>query len=165
VTRVGTYWTQFITERGAGLPGLPESMILIIGYGNPLRGDDAVGWQAAQRLRECPRDGTRVLAVHQLTPELMEPISQASRVIFVDAAAIGEPGWVHRRELSPESGAAAFTHHATPEALLAGAKTLYGRAPEATLISISGLSFEISQQLSAPVQQALDDVVRAIAGL
>ena len=26
--------------------------VLIIGYGNPLRGDDGFGWHAAERLRE-----------------------------------------------------------------------------------------------------------------
>ena len=41
--------------------------VLVLGYGNPLRGDDAVGWYAAQRLAEVvdPQRVT-VLAVHSL---------------------------------------------------------------------------------------------------
>jgi len=125
------------------------SSLLIIGYGNPLRGDDAVGFEAAERLGG--------LALHQLTPELMEPISRAGRVVFIDAKAGGEPGAIEERLLTPASATgAAFTHHATPEALLAGALTLYGRCPPATLITITGDDFEIGRPLSAPVRQALE---------
>lgn len=128
------------------------SNILIIGYGSPLRGDDAVGFQAAERLGG--------LAVQQLTPELMEPISRASRVIFIDAKAGGEPGAIEERTLEPCSTGAAFTHHATPEALLAGARALYGRCPPATLITIAGSEFEIGRPLSAPVREALETLLR-----
>jgi hydrogenase maturation protease len=119
--------------------------LLIIGYGNPLRGDDAVGYQVAESLG--------AIAVHQLTPELMEPISRASRVVFIDAAATGIPGTVEERAVLPQP-ATAFTHHATPEALLAGARALYGSCPPATLITIAGADFELGHPLSAPVQQA-----------
>ena len=45
--------------------------VLIIGYGNPLRADDGVGWQAARRLAELRQDEfVETLALHQLTPEL-----------------------------------------------------------------------------------------------
>jgi hydrogenase maturation protease len=121
---------------------------LIIGYGSPLRGDDAVGYKAASRLGG--------LALHQLTPELMEPISQASSVIFIDAKADGEPGAIEVRTLKPDSAGAPFTHHATPEALLAGAQVLYGRCPPATLITVTGGDFGIGRPLSAPVRDALD---------
>jgi hydrogenase maturation protease len=129
---------------------MPE--ILIIGYGNPLRGDDAVGYVAAERL-----DG---LARHQLTPELMEPISQAAKVIFIDAKAGGEPGTIEVRALEPAPAAAPFTHFATPEALLAGARKLYGRCPPATLITIAGEDFELGHPLSAPVRKALKKLLR-----
>jgi hydrogenase maturation protease len=60
---------------------------LIIGYGCPLRGDDAFGWHAAHRLLKLAgNDSVQVLATHQLTPELAEPISHADLVIFIDAS-------------------------------------------------------------------------------
>ena len=66
-------------------------MMLIIGYGNPLRGDDGVGWRVAEAAGTAlPEGAATVLAVHQLTPELSAPISRAGRVVFVDAAAEGE---------------------------------------------------------------------------
>jgi hydrogenase maturation protease len=134
---------------------------LIIGYGNPLRGDDAVGFLAAERIRELVRDPeVEVLAVHQLTPELMEPISQADRVIFIDAAANGEPGVITETRIEGEV-ASSFTHIATPQALLAGAQRLYGRSPSATLITITGRDFDIGDWLSEPVRLALETLVQS----
>jgi hydrogenase maturation protease len=126
---------------------------LIIGYGNPLRGDDAFGCRAAERIPGA-------IAVHQLTPELMDPISRADRVIFLDASAEGVPGEIRRRPVQPSADSRAFTHQATPESLLAGAQALYGRAPEALLITVTGASFDLSDTLSPEVEKALEEVLR-----
>ncbi len=125
-----------------------NSELLIIGYGNRLRGDDGVGYEAAQRL-----DG---IALPQLTPELMEPISQVERVIFIDARAGGKPGSIDETPLAPSPDPRPFTHSATPETLLAGARALYGRCPSATLITISGSDFEVGHPMSRPVKEALE---------
>ncbi|MBZ5618283.1 MAG: hydrogenase maturation protease [Acidobacteriia bacterium] len=134
--------------------------LLIIGYGNPLLGDDAAGYQAAERLRlTLTGPDVEILAVHQLTPELADPISRAARVIFIDAAATGDPGAIQQRPIDSSQDPGGFTHHATPSALLALAKALYGADPRAVLITVAGLDFGIGMELSAPVQQALDRLV------
>jgi hydrogenase maturation protease len=122
--------------------------MLIIGFGNPLRGDDAFGLRAAERIGGA-------IAVHQLTPELMDPIARADRVLFLDATAEGAPGEIRHRPLEPRAEGA-FTHHVTPEALLAGALALYGHAPEAEIITVSGANFALSDRLSPAVEAALD---------
>jgi hydrogenase maturation protease len=133
---------------------------LIIGYGNPLRGDDGFGWHAALRLRDLIQDpGVEILAVHQLTPELMDPVSRARRVIFIDAAVGEEPGKLTVAELGTTGGPApVFTHFATPSGLLEGARWLYGAKPEALLITVVGLDFEIGEGLSEPVRAALESL-------
>ena len=131
--------------------------MLIIGYGNPLRGDDAFGYRAAERIPGA-------IAVHQLTPELMDPIARAARVLFLDAAAEGVPGEIRRRPVHPTAeSAAGLTHHTTPESLLAGAKSLYGRAPEAELLTVTGANFALNETLSREVQQSLEEVLRVIS--
>ena len=134
---------------------------LIIGYGNPLRGDDGFGWHAALRLRNLIHDaGIEILAVHQLTPELMDPISRAHRVIFIDAAVGEDAGKLTVTPLETTGGPApVFTHFATPAALLEGARSLYGAKPEALLITVVGLDFEIGEALSEPVRLALESLV------
>ena len=133
---------------------------LIIGYGNPLRGDDGFGWHAALRLLEIIHDaGIEILPVHQLTPELMDPISRARRVIFIDAAVGEDAGKMTVTALETTGGpAGVFTHFATPAALLEGARSLYGAKPEALLITVVGLDFEIGAELSEPVQLALESL-------
>jgi hydrogenase maturation protease len=79
--------------------------VLIIGFGNPLRGDDGFGWHAAQRL--CERLGSpdvQVIACHQLTPELAEDIGAAERVLFIDAARDLPSGEIRCAPVLPTAG-------------------------------------------------------------
>lgn len=141
------------------------SRLLIIGYGNPFRGDDAAGCITAERLLEQTADpDVEILAVHQLTPELMEPVSRAGRVIFVDAALGDTPGEIVETEISPRQDSRPFSHYASPEALVAGAQALYHAAPRATLITMTAATFELGAPLSAAVTQAVETVIRWIRG-
>jgi hydrogenase maturation protease len=140
---------------------------VIIGYGNPLRGDDSLGWKAAERLGDLLRPSeAEVLAVHQLTPELMETLSRVDRAIFIDASAEGKPGEVAERSLKPRPDADSFTHNCSPAGLLAGARDLYRHAPEAILLTVAGEDFSFSSELSPTVASRFDEVIsRALAAL
>lgn len=136
--------------------------VLIIGYGNPLRGDDGLGWRAAEQLREAAQLDTEVLTVHQLTPELAEDVSRAELVVFIDAGEGGAPGsWKHE-EIAPDAGGQPFTHHVTPGSLVSAAGTLYGRAPRAVLYSMAGESFEFGEGLSLSVAAALPKMLEEV---
>lgn len=138
---------------------------LIVGYGNPLREDDGAGQMTVRRLQ--PRLGKAATAVtcHQLLPELAEPISQQDLVVFVDVSVHGTPGTVAVREVVAESYDASFTHHLTPEGLLVYAHVLYGRSPQAYLVTISGAAFGFEEKVSAAVETAVDDAVSQILQL
>lgn len=139
---------------------------LIIGYGNPLRGDDGLGWHAARLLAgtASARDA-EVLTCHQLTPELAQQISEAQTVVFVDAASEGPPGRLGWRRVEPQAGPASFTHHLNPESLLVMAKELYGRCPQAFVVSVVGESFACSEELSPTVHGALPALVELVDNL
>ena len=64
-----------------------------------------------------------ILALHQLSPELMEDVSRAARVVFIDASAETAPGELRCASVVPAETASpeAFTHHLTPQALMAAA--------------------------------------------
>lgn len=145
------------------------SDVLIIGYGNPLRGDDGVGWHAAQRIDEHrsaghPRlDGWRTMTVHQLLPEHAQTISEAGRVIFIDASVDDAPGVWQRRPLTASSPGDAIDSHALgAQEILALADRLYGRCPPADLYTIGGADFSLGERLSPQVQRAMEAVVAAI---
>jgi hydrogenase maturation protease len=136
---------------------------LIIGFGNQLRGDDGAGFLVAELLMDkLQGPEIEILTRHQLTPELMEPISRAAHVVFIDASVSGRAGKVHKIPLRPAPACARFTHHVTPESLLAGAQSLYGHTPEATLYRIPGRFFEAGQELSPSVRRAVNELVATL---
>ena len=141
--------------------------VLVIGYGNPLRGDDGIGWHAAERLATDPRlDGARVLTSHQLTPELAEDISRASLVVLVDASADGDPGSVRVRTVEPRPAArTTWSHHLDPQTLAGLAEALYGLVPPIVLVSVAAGSFAEGAGLSGALERALPEVVEVVAGV
>ena len=104
--------------------------VLIIGYGNPLRSDDGLGWQIANELSRSNRCAEiEVLPCPQLTPELAQAVSAAELVLFIDCVRDGQPGNFHCDELAPQPGSPSLTHHLTPGALLGLSSELYGACP------------------------------------
>jgi hydrogenase maturation protease len=139
---------------------------LVLGYGNPLRGDDGVGWQAAILVAKELEGQVDVLARHQLTPELAEALSQVERVVFIDAACEGTPGEVCCRQLESTGGdGQSFTHHVAPADLLATAQTLYGHAPVGYLVTVNGASFGYTEALSPLVSAALPEVLAQVKAI
>jgi hydrogenase maturation protease len=128
-------------------------MALIIGYGSPLRSDDALGGLLA--------DALGGLSFGQLTPELAEPISRADFVVFIDACYGADAGTIHCEKVEPNSSTS-MTHHSSPSALLSSAKTLYGFAPPALLISITGASFDYGDTLSPQLQALLPHIIQRV---
>lgn len=120
--------------------------VLVIGYGNPLRGDDGIGPAVAEAVEGLKPPGVRVRVVHQLTPELAAEIAESRLVVFADAAAGGEP--VTAVRLESDAAGDVMTHAADPRGLLALTRAVYGRAPEAWLVTAAGADFGFRDGLS-----------------
>ena len=129
---------------------------LILGYGNPLRSDDGVGWKAAVTLaRELSSPELLVVANQQLTPEMAETISRCSRVLFLDAAHTGSPGEIREEAVGrdPNADLRDVSHQLLPPALLELAYRYYAAEPDATLLTLTGENFEFGEHFSAVVEQ------------
>jgi hydrogenase maturation protease len=126
-----------------------STSLLILGYGNPLRGDDAMGLVAAERLGG--------IAVHQLMPELADRIAEAHSVIFLDADATVAPGEISVKAVEPADGT--LDHHATPGGLLRLVRTVYGAAPKSWLIGMGGEDFDLREGLSPAAERAVERAV------
>jgi hydrogenase maturation protease len=133
-------------------------MCLLIGYGNPLRGDDRLGWYLA----EIFEHRGQVIICTQLTPELAEPMSRAEQVIFIDARVGDTAGEVISEKVVPLPTSGAFTHHVTPASLLAASHELYGALPPALLISVTGVSFEYGRDFSPSIQIRLPEITKHV---
>ncbi len=143
------------------------SRVVVIGIGNPLRGDDGIGWHAAQRLEALafPPESVRVVTTHQLLPELAELLSRADLALFIDATVDGAASEIRIRDVPPQPGQTAFSHAFTPEALLHAARDWYGHAPRGLLFTIGGEDFGHTDALSEQVRAALPDLVSRVCRL
>lgn len=140
--------------------------VLVVGYGNIMRRDDAAGVHAAHQLEERYRDcgEVRVIAAHQLTPELAEDLADAKYVLFLDAAAANPPGKIVEAPLAADGVVGALEHSVSPGALLVFSEQLYGEAPSAFVLTINGSSFEVGTGISPVVSAMMGEFVsRAMA--
>ncbi|MBK1641151.1 hydrogenase maturation protease [Chromatium okenii] len=141
---------------------------LIIGYGSPIRGDDAIGPLVADHFARCELPpGVSALSRHILTAELVADLAAQERVIFVDAAIDAAPGEVRCQRLTPNGDTlSSMAHFLNPQELLAWCAALYGRVPESFLISAGGASFDYANyQLSPLAQQAFTQMVAQVQQL
>lgn len=140
--------------------------MLVIGYGNTLRGDDGIGYLAAQELRRTVNNkDVRIIACQQLTPELSKDASDAERVVLIDATRRSSPGNITTRKILPTKTPPTFTHELSPETLLACSQELYATCPETFLISVTGKSFQLGEGLSHQVAKVKPELIRQILKL
>ena len=139
----------------AAPPAEPRG-VLIVGYGNPLCGDDGWGPAVAQRLTPYT-DGqsVRVIIARQLTVELAPEIAAARLVIFIDVAVALDHGELDfARLIARRPPVALLTHHLAAASLLHLCRELYGRTPRAIVCSAGGQSFDIGAAMTNAVRVA-----------
>jgi hydrogenase maturation protease len=141
--------------------------ILIVGYGNPLKSDDSLGWRAAEEIvRQLSSPEIKVMRVHQLLPEIAEEASQAELAIFIDAHQGESAGEIGCELLtSKTSSGSTYSHDLSPLAILQLAHELYGSSPRAYLLTVSGECFEDGEALSPAVAAALPQLIARVKAL
>jgi len=135
--------------------------VLVIGYGNTLRGDDAAGVRAAEILSTLHPDIVSVY-LHQLVPECAEQIAECDLVFFIDAQK--DITQLNVRLVAPSTEAdQPRTHFISPESLLTLSQQLYQHLPaQSYIVGIPASQFEFSEELSASTKKNVDESVRMI---
>jgi hydrogenase maturation protease len=137
---------------------------LIIGYGNPSRGDDALGpaaIDAIERLAaEHPAWGkVEVVTDFQLQIEFVTDLAERERIVFIDAAASGAEPFSFG-PLEAKEDASITTHALSPASLLTVFRNFHGEdAPPSFLLGIKGYDFDLGIPLSAAAQRNLEAAV------
>lgn len=144
---------------------------LVIGLGNPLMGDEGVGWHAVQALAPCLPPDTEALWGGTDLLRLAGAIEGRTRVILVDALLDpGEPGVVS--VFHGLAGLDEHTGHAHHLSLAESLRLLRLDSPALdstrftlVAISVASSSFgaELSPPLAAALPQAVDCVLRELA--
>ncbi len=142
-----------------------DERIVILAWGNPGRKDDGAAWAVAERLRGAlaGTPGAQIHVVCQLAPELAEDLGRADRAIFIDAHVEPAGKAVAVRPLEPAATAGpGFNHTMSPGHLLALSQALYGRSPQAWLVTVRAHDLSFGETLS-PATAALIEEAAALA--
>ena len=142
---------------------------VVVGVGNALRGDDAVGIAVAERLRDRVPTDVDVVECEQEPTRLLDAWGGADLAVVVDACASGgAPGTVHRFDVSDHSlparvfrssthafGVGDAVELARALGLLPGRLVVYG---------VEGEDFASGAGLSRSVASAVGGVADAVVG-
>jgi hydrogenase maturation protease len=130
----------------------PASGVIIVGYGNELRGDDAAGPRIARATADWGIEGLESLACHQLLPELAHTLARKEFAVFVDASLDSESKDVSLELVVPAVSNSMGCHLSDPGCLLALSQALYGRAPLAWLVRVPASQWDLGANCSALAQ-------------
>ncbi len=149
---------------------------IVVGLGNPLLGDDGIGWVVADAVADRLTDRAPAVELDRLAVggvALMERLVGFDRAIVVDALVDGEgnAGDVSVRPLAALGRRSAAhldsSHDASLIAALDAARALGARLPdEIVVVGISARSVDrFGEGLSAPVAAAVGDATREVLQL
>ena len=133
----------------------PTNPELVFTWGNPSRGDDALGPAMYELLQQEDFSGVDLLTDFQLQIEHAIDLEGRERVLFVDASTSASAPFEFFR-LQPEQDASYTTHAMSPQALLSVYQQVNGcTPPQAWLLSIRGYEFGLGLPLSTAANRHL----------
>ena len=153
---------------------------ILLGYGNPDRGDDGAALYLLMELIKKFNPDKSILSDFQeagfleltpeidlwfnlqLYPELSQDLANYERAIFIDAHTAEIPDLLLVQEINPCYKNSPFTHHLTPASCLELAEKLYQHAPKATLVTVRGYAFDFSRDLSPQTQKLAKQALQII---
>ncbi len=162
-TSSGTSTTPTVLQ----VPAPVKSRFLIIGHGNDLAGDGAVGPQVAAEIESWHLPSIKTTATQQLSPDLIDDIVLADYVIFIDACT--DQSCARTLQLDPIIVGTQLSRTLAPNstgdsplALLNLTQQRYGRTPQAWLLQVPTESSGLHDRLSATTERGYDRAVRTI---
>lgn len=123
--------------------------VLLIGFGNPGRGDDGLGPALVESLESSPPKGLELIGDYQLTIDLAYDIAPFETVVFADADRSG-PAPFSLRTVAPEPPRSFTSHSQTPEGVLYTARALFGARSRGYLLGIRGYRFDSFSEVLSP---------------
>ena len=145
--------------------------ILLLGYGNPGRGDDGIGPILIERLEQyfSPAQENQhqisFLTAMQLQPEHVLDLEMHEKVMLVDAG-MGTPAPFSFKQVSPNRDDSFTTHALSPWSLLAIYREILVKEPPPTfLLTIRGEQFSLGAPLSPMVRTRLEQALAFVLAL
>lgn len=128
--------------------------LLLIGFGNPGRGDDGLGPALARRIAAHALPDVTVDIDYQLSVDHALAVSAAATVIFADAA-LDATDPFYLRPVTDDATTLG-SHAVTPAAVLSLARLLFDARPAGFILGLRGASFgQIAEGLSPTAEESL----------
>ena len=167
--------TLCVLGNAHGVARLSFSMkTIIIGLGNPILGDDGVGWKVAEEVKKQlppePMGAVEFLSLGGIS--LMEHLIGYERAILIDAMASDqEPGTVITSNLMEMPDVSAFhitsAHDTSLQTALKLGKAMGADLPEK--VTVVGIAtnhvYDFSEELSLPVTGAISKAAQIVIEL
>lgn len=163
---------EMYSQSSCVYPDEPKNCILVMAFGNSLRGDDGVGKAVLERLAKCGRLTEDIYIQCNASPiNLLEAVlsHRFRRVILVDAAYMQEaPGVWQRISLqgkvlfSPTRRSAISMHDFGLAEVMELTAALNRQLPEIILYAVQPQEVKLSDVLSDAVQEAVPTICCSI---
>jgi hydrogenase maturation protease len=132
--------------------------ILVFGWGNPSRGDDALGPLFVERIEALELPGVECLTDFQLQVEHALDLRGRQRVLFVDASL--DTPTIAATRIEPGRDATFTSHAISPQSVMQTYLDIEKTAPPPCwLLAIGGRSFELGEPLSTAAAANLESAL------
>lgn len=145
---------------------MTRAPVLVIGIGNPSRGDDALGPAVVGRLEELLRaelagGQVETLVDFQLQIEHTLDISGRDKVFIVDAS-VSAAGPFAIGRVAANDAPSPFSHAMSPAELLGVYERTFGPAPPVWAVAVRGRTFELGAPIGDEALAHVEPAARAI---
>ncbi len=151
-----------------GEPAVAAAPLAVFGWGNPGRGDDALGPRLLARVEAWsearPDARLEAIADFQLQVEHVEDLRGRQLALFLDAS-VTAPAPFAFREIHPAPDASFTSHALAPEALLQAYAQVAGSPPPAFVLAVRGECFELGEDLGPAAERNLEAAWRFLQRL
>jgi hydrogenase maturation protease len=145
------------TATSQGRSDIKLAATLIFTWGNPSRGDDAIGPEIYDRLKDAALAGVECQTDFQLQIEHVIDMENRDRVLFIDASVSAKAPFEFNR-IYAEQDDSYTTHAMSPQSLLAVFEKVNKQpAPPCYLLSIRGYVFGLGLPLSDKANNNIDE--------
>ena len=147
------------------MPETRAPRVVVFGYGNTSRGDDAIGPLLLAELEAARLPGIMTVEDFQLQIEHALDLVGSDLALFLDAGT-GTPAPYAFYEARPQGVFASSTHALLPEAVLAVFKRIQGiEPPPAFVLCVRGAVFELGAPMSVVATERLEMARQFVRGL
>jgi len=130
----------------------------IVGIGNTLRGDDAVGKYVAEAIGKNNLPGITIIITQQLDIGLAEDLSKFGTVIFIDASLNEKTFSFEPLELQDHTSQS-ISHHINADLLVRLTQQLFSTPTQFYICAIGASNFEMGNAISASTKANADAAI------